>query len=77
MDELVDVYNYISMQWGGYKDRAADLAAVSLLSNTAIMMVRRAEMALQDLQRPKKSIQPMSTRFGRFYPCLCFAKPVC
>lgn len=71
MNELVDVRDYLSMQWGKYRDRAADLAAISLMSNTAIMMVRREEMTLEDLERPKKypaDIYPVWT----FLPMLLF-----
>lgn len=71
MCELVDVRDFVSTQWEKYRKHAADITAVSLMSNTAIMMARRAEMALEAVLRPKK--YPADTYpLWMFLPILMF-----
>ncbi|KAI4861932.1 hypothetical protein F4820DRAFT_41118 [Hypoxylon rubiginosum] len=55
MQELDEVRAYIRHTWLGYKKGIMELIVASLLTNTAIQLVRRAEHELDlMIQRPKK-----------------------
>lgn len=55
MGELSDVREFIRRVWASYRDGIGELMLSSLLTNTAIQMVRRAEHELDfTIDRPKK-----------------------
>lgn len=55
MEELSDVRDFIRRVWESYRDGVGELVLSSLLTNTAIQLVRRAEHELEfTVERPKK-----------------------